>query len=138
MQLPAGRRNKYFFRYYEASICGYILLYCNFTHVFWDFFKQHSIRLQVNEAHEVGETFKRLVWLFSYIYNANDTDTYFENIQTILIFLKHYCCESHLKYYKILFFSWIINEEKSFLFHVSIKPVWKKHEIKKLFDCEIY
>ena len=34
----------------------------------------------------------------------SDTDTYFENIQTILIFLKYYCCVSHLKYYKIFFF----------------------------------
>ena len=70
--------------------------------------------------------------------SACDTDAYFENIQTILIFLKCYCCVSHLKYYKIIFFSWIINEEKYFLFHVSIKLVWKKHEIKKFFDCEIY
>ena len=69
--------------------------------------------------------------------SALATDTYFENIQTILIFLKYYCCVSHLEYYKI-FFLWIINEEKYFLFHVSIKPVWKKHEMKKFFDCEIY
>ena len=47
-----------------------------------------------------------------------------------IIFLKYYCFVSHLKYYKVIFFSWIINEKKYFLFHVSIKPVWKKHEIK--------
>ena len=28
--------------------------------------------------------------------------------------------------------------EKYFLFHVSIKPVWKKNETKKFFDREIY
>ena len=78
-----------------------------------------------------------LVFLITNVLIACDTDKYFENIQTILIFLKHYCCLSHLQY-KIIFFSWIINEEKYFLFHVSIKPVWKKHEIKKFFDCEIY
>ena len=36
--------------------------------------------------------------------SACDTDTYFENIQTILIFLKYYYCVSNLKYYKIMFF----------------------------------
>ena len=36
--------------------------------------------------------------------SACDTDTYFENIQTMLIFLKYYCCVSCLKYYKIIFF----------------------------------
>ena len=36
--------------------------------------------------------------------SACDKDTYFENIQTILIFLKYYCCVSHLKYYEIIFF----------------------------------
>ena len=46
------------------------------------------------------------------------------------IFLKYYCCVSHLKYYKIIFFSWMINEEKYFSFHVSIKPVWKKQNKK--------
>ena len=44
-----------------------------------------------------------------YIWNdlfleAYDTDTYFENIQTILIFLKYYYRVSHLKYHKIIFF----------------------------------
>ena len=34
---------------------------------------------------------------------ACDMDTYFENIQTMLIFLKYYYCVSHLKYYKIFF-----------------------------------
>ena len=43
--------------------------------------------------------------------------------------MKYYCYVSQLKY-KIIFFLWIINEEKYFLFHVSIKAVRKKHEIK--------
>ena len=30
------------------------------------------------------------------------------------------------------------NDEKYFLFLVSIKTVQKKREIKKFFDCEIY
>ena len=30
------------------------------------------------------------------------------------------------------------NDEKYFLFLVSIKTVRKKREIKKFFDCEIY
>ena len=57
-------------------------------------------------------------------------DTYFENIQTILIFLKYYCCVSHLKYYKIIFFSWIINKEKYFFISrfnkTSLKETWNK------------
>ena len=60
--------------------------------------------------------------------SACDTDTYFENIQTVLIFLKYYCCVTHLKYYKIVYFFM----KKYFLFHVSIKPVWNNHE-KKVF-----
>ena len=68
--------------------------------------------------------------------SACDTDTYFENIQTILMFLKYYCCVSYLKYYKIIYF-FMNNDEKYFLFLVSIKTVRKKREIKKFFDCEI-
>ena len=67
----------------------------------------------------------RLIWL-----NACDTDTYFEDIQAILIFLKYYCCVSHLKYYKIIFFSWKINWEELFFIsrfnQTSLKETWNQ------------
>ena len=59
-----------------------------------------------------------------------DTDKYFENIQTILIFLKYYCYVSHLEYHKIIFF--FMNNYWGEIFFISrfnqtsLKETWNK------------
>ena len=58
-------------------------------------------------------------------------DTYFENIQTISIFLKCYCCVSHVKNNKIIFFG--INNSWEEIFFISrfnqtsLKETWDKN-----------